>query len=69
MLKHMVNYSRAAGNGRRLAPLGTYHRGCPLFVCPLGKGDLLMVTHAELYQFCIVIISVIGLVMAFYAKK
>lgn len=55
----------AARNGRRLA--SPSRRG---LLCPLQReGGVLMLTYSELFQFCLVVIGIIGLVIQITKKK
>ena len=57
-------------NGKRAAPLASAG-GYTSFCCPLTqrKGDTAMVTYSELFQFCILLVSVISLVIKVCNKK
>ena len=55
----------AAIDGGRLAP-EQGAASCPLF---LGKGGCVMITYSELFQFCLVIIGICGLLIQVYKKK
>ena len=51
-------------NGKRAAPQRTFAEGKRLFVpSDYRKGAMTMVTYADLFQFCILMVSVIGLVI------
>ena len=51
-------------NGKRAAPHRAMRRE-NVFLCPPThrKGGQIMVTYSELFQFCILMVSVIGLVI------
>ena len=70
-LRYTVSGAECTGchhNGRRLCPLS---QGvillCPLSLC--GKGVVGLVTYDELFQFCLVLIGLAGLIIQIIKKK
>ena len=51
---------------RQAALPGQGAASCPLI---FGKGGCYMVTYSELFQFCLVIIGIIGLIISVNKKK
>lgn len=62
---YVIFWLCATSNGRRLA---LYHRRAFLLP-PTRGGGVMQITYSELFQFCLVVIGIIGLVIQANKKK